>query len=812
MLKSFFTIALRNLVKSPGLSGIKVISLCIGVCGCMIVFFLARLELSFDKHHTKSDNIYRIYSRFSGDYEGNNRGVPLPFPSLFSDRATGVDAVSQVLTYNWNVSVDNNGTQTKFPSPNKIAFVDDNYFKVFPDYRWISGEPNALRNPYSVVLTESKAKIYFGDKDASNAVGKSLTYSDSLHVTVAGIIADPAYHTDFDFTDFISLPTARITWVIGKEDFERWGNINSSWMCMIRLTDGTPTSKIEEILTSLAKEKDERDAQAIGQKITTFTNFSLQPISDIHFNTEVGTWDEGRSTTSAGTIEALGAFALMLLIVAVINFVNLETAQSLLRAREVGLRKLMGGTRWSLVTFFVAESFVITFIAVALSVPLAQLCIIFFSEFLPKELSVDLLDPVVPMFIVGLTAFVSIISGAYPALVLSSYQPVVALRGNRNNDRSGSAFIRKILTVFQFTFSQALIAGAMIIGLQISWMLDKDLGFSREAVVTIQPPWWEKSVKRGMLKNELEQLSEVDMVSQNARPPSAGGSSSASMVYNNGQEDIAMTVYFSGGDTAYIRMFGLQLVAGRNVQPVDSLMEVIVNEMYCERLGLEPIDMIGKDISSLNRKKRYHVVGVVKDFHHVSLHKTLEPWYYASQGNSYFISARLAKGTDYVAGLDKIKAASKKIYGDSEAQITFLDDAIQKFYENEKRISKLANTATALAIFISCLGLLGLASFTAIQRTKEIGIRKVLGASVTGIVTLLSREFILLVIVSLVIATPIAWYSGNQWLDTFPYRMNITIWLFLGAGAISVVIALITVGFQAVKAAVVNPVESLRYE
>lgn len=810
MLRNYIVIALRNLVKSAGLSSIKIAGLSIGICGCIIVLLLAKLELSFDRFHTKSDNIYRVYTRFTGVFEGANHAVPLAFPAAFRERATGVEAVSQIITNNYDVTIQEGGTERKFPQPNPLAFIDSSYFKVFPDHRWLVGNVSVINDPYTVVLTESKARTYFKNPDLSEIVGKRIIYRDSLETTVGGIIADPPGKTDFNFTDLISHSTIRSSWLKDDYDFEDWGSVSSTWLCMIRLADGTPPARVDELLKAMSQERDERSARP-GQKTTTFTRFTLQPLSDIHFNTELGTWDSGRPGTSMSTIQGLTAIAVLLLLVAVINFVNLETAQAMRRSREVGLRKVMGGTRAALIAFFFMESFVITFIAVVLALPLAKLSMMFFSEFLPNDLSIDPADPLVWVIVLGLTVIVALLSGIYPALVLSSYQPVVALRASHTTDRSGSRFLRKILTIFQFTFSQALIAGAMIIGLQIAWMMNKDLGFNRDAVVTINAPWWEKAEKRKLLVNELVKLSAVDLVSQNSRPPVANGYNSTTIVYNNGKEEIPMNAYSNMGDTTYLRLFQLKLVAGRNIQPVDSLMEMLVNETYCRKLGISPIDMVGKDVKT-GSGTVYHVVGVLKDFHHASLHKQIEAWYYIHRTNAGTISVRLAKGADLRESMEELKQAGKTVYGDTEITIRFMDEIVQKFYENERKISKLANTATGLAIFISCLGLLGLASFTAIQRTKEIGIRKVLGASVTGIVALLSREFILLVIISFVAAVPLAWYAATRWLDTFPYHIDLAVWIFLAAGAISVVVALVTVGFQAVKAAVVNPVESLRYE
>jgi ABC-type antimicrobial peptide transport system permease subunit len=581
-------------------------------------------------------------------------------------------------------------------------------------------------------------------------------------------------------------------------------------MCFIRLSKNTSIDGINDLLKVMSKESDDK-SDVKGPPRTTFTLYKTQPLSDIHFNTKFGTWDEGRPAASLPTIEALAAIAALLLVIAVINFVNLETAQALRRTREVGLRKVMGGTRAGLLLHFISEGFVITSIAVLLSIPLSKLAITAFHEFLPTKLTLDILNPTFLLFTGALIIIIPLLSGTYPALALSSFQPVDALRMKAKSGGSNSGFLRKTLTVVQFTFSQALIAAALIVSLQITWMINKDLGFSREAVVTIEPPYWEKASKRVAFRHELEQLSAIAVVNQSSRPPAFNGSSTTTLHYYSGKEDIPNSVHYNDGDTSYLSLFKLKLVAGRNVMPVDSLGEILVNEAYCAKINVSPIDMIGKDLKRGNGKK-YVVAGVLRDFHHSSLHTTIEPWYFEYEANSHLFSLKLASIADPQEAIAQIKNAWSKIYPDVPAEVSFLDDTVRKFYEQESRVAILANTATALAIFISCLGLFGLASFTAIQRTKEIGIRKVLGASVNGIMALLSREFILLIGLSFLFAVPIAWYAGRQWLSGFAYSMHLTVWIFLVAGAASILIAIITVGFQAVKAAIRNPVESLRYE
>ncbi|HTH56041.1 MAG TPA: ABC transporter permease [Cyclobacteriaceae bacterium] len=811
MNKFSFTIAMRNILRRPLFSFIKIAGLSVGVSGCVIVFLMTSLELSFDKFHPDGDKIHRVISTFSGVWEGSNPAVPLPLPDALRDRVHGVEAVSQMLTDNLNVEVPEGGSNKKFVKPNLTAYVDHHYFEVFQAYRWVIGTPKVLDAPNVVAITESKAKTYFGETDLSKVIGKRLIYRDSLEANVVGIIADQRERTDFNFTDFISLSTLKTARWKDNYNFEEWGDINSAWQCFIRLSNGTAVSSIDELLKAMSKESDAK-SDVKGPPRTTFTLFKTQPLGDIHFNNKLGTWDDGRPVASLPMIEALAAIAALLLVIAVINFVNLETAQALRRAREVGLRKVMGGTRAGLLLHFISEGFLITSIAVLLSIPLSKLAITAFSEFLPSELTLSFSDVKFVLFLIGLLVIIPLLSGTYPALALSSFQPVDALRMKGTMSGSSSAFLRKTLTVVQFSFSQALIAAALIVSLQISWMINKDLGFTREAIVTMETPYWDKVSKRVAFRHELEQLSAVAAINQSSRPPTFHGSNTTTLhYYNDKKEDLPTSVHFNAGDTSYVSLFGLKLVAGRNVTPVDSLGEILVNEAYCAKLNIAPIDMIGKDVKRGSGKK-YVVAGVLKDFHHASLHSVIQPWFFEYESNYFLFSLKLANTTNTPDAIDQIKKAWSKIYPDMPPNISFLDDTVRKFYEAERRVAVLANTATALAIFISCLGLFGLASFTAIQRTKEIGIRKVLGASVNGIMALLSREFLLLIGLSFLFAVPIAWYAGRQWLSGFAYSMPLSVWIFLMAGALSIVIALLTVGFQAIKAAIRNPVESLRYE
>ncbi len=817
MLKNYFSIALRNLVNNPMHSAIKVAGLAVGVAGCLVIFLIAQYELSFDTFQHDRESIFRIYSHFKGLQEGLNRGVPNVLPQKVRDEFTGLQSVTTFLTWSTNVMVeDSTREKRKIENQNDIIITDPDYFDVFNMYQWLAGSPKVLQAPFSVVLTESKAKKYFGRGDLEKIIGRKIIYRDSLEVTLAGVVKDIPDRTDFYFTDFISFSTVQRSWLKNNHDFENWGSTNSSTQCFIKLAKGTTPEKIADQMPLLTKAyMDKSTDSGKGQPPESPPSYELQPLSDMHFNTTIGIFDNSRGPVSLPTLETLMVIAVLLLLMAAVNFINLETAQALRRAREVGVRKVMGGTRASLIFQFLAESLSLTTIAVLTALALCYLIFKFFGEFIPEGLKFTLADPFLWIF-VGITVVVAtILSGLYPAFILSSYQPAVVLKNQLNSRQSRAAYMRKVLTVFQFSFSQVLIVATLIIGWQINFMLDKDMGFTKDAIVSFNTPWWEKASKRSALKNELDQLSEVSAISQYARAPVSNGWSTTTATFNNGKEDIKHTVHIKSGDTTYLTLFDLKLVAGRNVQPYDSIHELLINETYCQKLGVEPIDMVGQTLV-MGRDQKFTVAGILKDFHFQSLHHTIEPMYYKYETNRSGFSLKLATAGQPLENLDKtlekITRLLSKMYPDQKIDFVFLDQTVEQFYRAEKRTAKLTNTAMGLAIFISCLGLFGLASYTSLQRTKEIGIRKVLGATVNNIVALLSKEFLVLVFLAFVIATPLAWFAATKWLSDFAYHVDLSAWVFLLSGALSVLIAFLTVGLQAMKAAVRNPVDSLRYE
>jgi putative ABC transport system permease protein len=810
MIKNYFNIAIRTLIKNPLFSFIKISGLTVGVCGCIVIFLVARFELSFDKFQPDGDRIYRVYSEFTGTFKGFNSGVPTPLPLTIKQEFTGLDAVTHFHTYDGKVETNHTSTGIQKFDESDLMIAAPDYFSVFNHYEWLAGTVNNLNAPFTVAITESKARKYFGIENPEEAMGKPITYSDSLEVIVVGIVKDVNEITDFEFGDFISYSTIEKSWL--KETIsQEWGDTDSGSQCFIKLSKGTPLAHIKGQIPLLVKKRLESLKEPDGP---SDTEFKLQPLSDLHYSLSLGTFDGGRPTANLNTLYALIITALLLLCIAAINFINLETAQTARRSKEVGLRKTMGGTQAGLVKHFLLESSILVAISLLFALPLAELSIAYFNEFLPKGVALNLMDSSTIIFLLITLIVVVLLSGLYPAFVLSSCQPAQALKTQLASGRNaGSAFLRKVLTVFQFSFSQALIIATLIVGWQINFMFNKGMGFEKDAIVTFKAPWWVEGNRSEVFQNELQQLAEVALVTRHNLTPASSNSHSSDLTLLEGETERPLNLQRRTGDTTYLSFYKIPLIAGRMVQASDSAREYLVNEAYCNKMGYAPHEMVGKTIKG-EKKKNFVIVGVMRDFNFRSLHHAVEPLFFAYNKNEKGFSIRLNSTAEggMASAIERIKAAWAKIYPEVDFTYTFLDDQIKKLYESEKRVSKLASTATGLTIFISCLGLFGLATFTTLQRTKEIGIRKVLGASVTGIVSLLSGEFLLLVVIAFSVACPIAWYGATQWLTTFAYRIDLGWEVFALAIFSSLLIAFVTVGFQAIRAAMANPVESLRSE
>lgn len=809
MFRNFLTIAWRSLLRNKLHSFINVTGLAIGVAACMVIFLIVDFELSFNKEHQGYERIYRIHSSFQGVFSGLNRGAPTAVGQTVRDEFKGVEAVASFQILNSKVEIPNGSEKTNLDQQQKIIVAEPAFFSVFKSYEWIAGSPESLTEPFKVVLTESRAKTYFGTADPLKVIGREVIYRDSLQTTVAGIVKDLPFNTDIDMTDFISYSTIEKSWLKRNIRLNDWQSVNSSSQVFVLLDQTSSTKTLTdqfEILKKRYKEKSTWDVE---------NNFSAQPLSDLHYNNETAIFDYSRSPAHLPTLTVLIVVAGLLLIIGAINFINLETAQAVRRAKEVGVRKTLGSSRTALISQFLYQSFIITVIAVVLALPLTELALQTFSDFVPAGVVLSLKE--VAPFLLCVILGIGLLAGLYPAFIMSSFLPAVALKNQAHatSGTSRSAFMRKSLIVFQFAIAQLLIIGALAVGWQINYMLNKDIGFKKDAVIYLYTPWQENSSKIAVFKNELSQVPQIADMSLSDSPPSENGWSSNTVEYKPEKGEIVkVNAFRKFGDPDYIGFYDIKLVGGRNLRPTDSLREFLINKTLMTQLGFSsPEQAIDKTIWYSDRE--YPIVGVVEDFHIQSLHKKVEPVIMGNDVEFSCFNIKLATGNgtdEFKAGIAKIEEAWKKVYPNEKFSYEFLDETLKNFYQSEQRVARLVKTAMTMAIFISCLGLFGLASFTTTQRMKEISIRKVLGSTVSGIVVMLSKDFIYLILIAFVIATPVAWFAVNRWLSGFAYHMDVSIWLFVVTVLAGVAIAIVTVGYQTLKAANSNPVNSLRNE
>ncbi|HLG38188.1 MAG TPA: FtsX-like permease family protein, partial [Chitinophagaceae bacterium] len=651
---------------------------------------------------------------------------------------------------------------------------------------------------------------YFPFADLTNAIGKTITYNDTLMATVTGIVKDLDEITDLNYKEFISYSTI-IEQLKRENGWHEWGNVSSSSQFLIKLEKGIDPKKIDEHLKVLRK-KHETEAYLA-------TDHFLQPLTDIHFNSEFDSFGDRHGHKP--TLYGLLAVAAFLLILGCINFINLTTAQGAQRAKEIGIRKTMGSTKAHLIFQFLSETFLLTLVATLLSLALTPWILKIFSAFTPPGLSFNFTDqPGIIGFILALVMIVSLISGFYPALVLSKYKPVTVLKNvaSANTSQSRRVWIRKTLTVSQFVIAQFFIIATLVVGKQIRYSLNKDMGFKKDAIVNFYTPFNYEGTdnRKFVLLEKLKPIPGINQISLAGQPPANSGTNSTTMKFNNGKKEIETTVEVKEADTSYFSLYGMKLAAGRNLAASDTVKEYVINETYARFLGYKnPSKIVGEFVDRSGKK--IPIVGVISDFNSKSVHSPIAPLAFTCQQKYHdFFHLSLAEAkanTDqWKTTIAKVESAWKEVYPEEDFNYTFFDESIAKFYKKEQQTASLLNWSAGLAIFISCLGLLGLVIYTTTQRTKEIGVRKVLGASVTQIVSLLSKDFLLLVIAGFVIAAPLAWWAMNRWLEDFAYRTSISWWVFAASGLAMVAIALLTLSIQTIRSAIANPVSSLRTE
>jgi putative ABC transport system permease protein len=813
MFKNYLVVAFRNFWRKKAFSLINIAGLAIGISAALVIYLIVHYEFSFEKFQKDRERTYRVVTNMHfPDQDFKNSGAPGPLPAVMRSEIPGIEKS----TVFWEsgskkISIPSNvENKSDLKRQDNIIYADEHYFRFF-NYQWLAGSPdNSLTDPNKVVLTESRARIYFPYADITNAIGKTIIYDDTVKATVTGIVKDLDEITDFTFKEFISLST--FSEQLKKENaWGEWGSVSSSSQFFVKLRKDIDTAQINNQLVALRK-KHEKNA-------FLSTEHFLQPLNDIHFNSDFDAFDHRQAHKP--TLYGLLAVAAFLLILGCINFINLTTAQASQRAKEIGIRKTMGSSKRQLVFQFLSETVLLTSLATILSALLTPWLLKIFSAYTPEGLHFDLLNqPDVFVFIITLILVVSMLSGFYPAMILSGYKPVLVLKNlaYANTAQSRRLWIRKTLTVLQFVIAQFFIIATMVVGKQIRFSLNKDMGFKKDAIVTFRVPYnyQHPDNKQFVLQQKLKSIPGIQKLSLAGAPPAYQGISISTMKFNNKGKEIESTVEVKEADTAYFDLYKMKLVAGRNLQQSDTVKEYVINETYAKLLGSKnPADIVGQLID--RGDKKIPIVGVLADIHTKSLHTSIQPlaFYSEAKEHSTFHIALPQKGgnTDsWKKTIAAIGSAWKEVYPDEDFNYEFFDESIAKFYKKEQDTARLLNWSTGLAIFISCLGLLGLVIYTTTQRTKEIGVRKVLGASVTQIVSLLSKDFIQLVLIAFVIAAPVAWWAMYKWLEDFAYRTTISWWIFGLSGIAMIIVALMTLSIQTIKSATANPVKSLRTE
>jgi len=808
MLKTYFRIAWRTLAHHKVYTFINVLGLTLGICACLAIWTIVRYEFSFDRHQPDRQRIYRIITAERFSKQESETIVPAiipPLPAAVKAEIPGIEAIAPYhILFDAKAVVPVQGAAPASFQATPIV-ADAQYFRIMP-YTWLAGSSQtALQEPFRVVLTERKARQYFGVASPGDWMGRELVYNDSVRVRVSGIIKDQEKHTDFPFMEFISLSSADHGFLHSSLELDRdtWKGVPYSSRVLLKLSRQANTTAVTSAITTLYDKKWHAGTMRA----------MLQPLSDVHF-TNSGS-DTTVRTAHLPTLYALMSVALFILALAMINYINLATAQSLTRDKEIGIRKVLGSNRRGIMFQFLLETLLLTMVAATLAALMVNPVLQSFRDFIPAAIRFDPLSSGILVFMLGIVAVTTLLAGIYPAGVLASYLPVLTLKGSGTWKGGGKWLLRKGLTLFQFTISLGFIIGTLVIGRQIHFMLTQDLGFKSDASIEFSTNEGRDSLLRvKQLEANIRALPGIKAVARENMPPMGLDRGIFTIEYKPAFGNEKVPVEALKADEYFIPLYDIRLLAGRNLLPSDTLKEVVINERLSKLLGFKtPAQAIGQSIYTWN--KYCPIVGVVADFHHASFHEAIRPMLItglACTDIAVKLDTKNKSAEETKALLARIEKVWAEFYPHTPFEYTFLDDSLAQLYQKERTMAWLMNIATAISIFVSCIGLFGLTMFTTQKRTREIGIRKVLGAGVKNIVAMLSRDFIILVMLALLIASPIAWLFMQKWLQDYAYRISVGVDIFLLAGILLLAITLATISLQAIKAAMVNPVKSLRTE
>ncbi len=794
MFKNYIKIAWRNLKKRKVFSFINIIGLSLGFgCGILIFLFVNH-HLQFDNFHENSDRIYRIVTEEHRDNVEYETAVPPGFANAFrTDYDFGEKVANVFLREDWQINGLDNNVSKRFR--HDIAFAEPDFFDIFnfPLVEELSNR--TLTEPNTAYVTQSFAKRVFGEE---NPLGNNFMLENAETIQVIGILRDLPENTMINREVFVSFKTLK-----SYDEFVSggtWNGINGSLRCFALLHPNQDITHIEKTLVQLVT-KHRPTSKNVHR-------YKLQPLHDIHFNNNY-------DGINVSLLWIFGLIGIFLITVACINFINISTAQAFSRSKEIGIRKVLGSFKQHLFWQFISETFIISFFAMVLGVLIAIFALPSFNELFELELSIQsLLTIKFISFVLGLLICVSLFAGSYPGILLARILPTLALKGKLTEKDTGGKLTRKILVTTQFVISIVLIVATVVIGKQINYAVNADLGFTKDAIVMVDIPEDLEHIKIEGLKERISQLGGVENITACLASPGAGYNNwGTGIKYHNRPEYEEFGISAKMADKDYINTFGLELVAGRNFYVSDSITEVVVNEKVAQKLGLASSEeLVGKQVELSGGFIKATITGVIANFHDQNFHQDISPVFIAPQTNAYSEFAIKINGKNASNTLAAIEQRWKEVFPKYIYEFSFLDQRVAEQYQEEQRFLSLSTLFSGLAIFISCLGLYGLISFFVAQKTKEIGIRKVLGGKISDILLLFTQDFFKLIFIAGVVASPLAWYFMNNWLENYQYRITIDWWVFAMAIGGITIITLITISYQAVKAATANPIKSLRTE
>ena len=797
MLKSYFSIALRNLRRNKTYASINVMGLALSMSCGILLFTLVKYHSSFDNFHTDSDRIYRLVTEQHRDIISYTSSVPSPLGKAIRNDYTFGEKIARVQTFDEQLITIQQGNETKkIKEEEGVAFVETEFFDIF-NYPLLQGDKKTvLTEPYTAIITENIAKKYFGN---DNPINKVFRVDNRLDFKVTGILKNFPVNTDLKTEIYLSYNSLKAynEWLASDD---AWGGITSSTQCFIKLAKGVTSAQVEKALPAYVTK--------YRPKSKNVHVYKLQPLADMHFNPDYNGVMEKRN------LWVLALIGIFLLVTACVNFINLATAQALKRSKEVGVRKVLGSARKSIFWQFIAETGVITIAACVFAIGLSLLALPYVNDWFESQMSISFISNwQLPVFIIGLIILVTFLAGAYPGLILAGFKPVQALKGKISQQQIGGFNTRRTLIVTQFAISQVLIIGMIVIASQMRYAKQSDLGFRKDAIVMVTMGTGSKLPAMKTMQERFLKIPGVEKVSLCFSAPASGSNWTNTPIFDTRTETEGFNVNVKSSDDQYVPTFDLQLVAGRNLLPSDSVKEMLVNEAFVRKLNLtSPDQVIGKRLALNGGKITGPIVGVLKDFHDRSFHEDISA-VCVTQINynyeQYAVKINMASPKTTIAALGKIWSAT---HPNDLFEYKFLDERIASFYKTEDLMLNLVRAFSIIAIFIGCLGLYGLVSFMVSQRTKEIGIRKVLGGTMADVLWIFGKEFLRLILIALVIAAPVAWWGMHTWLQDFKFRITISPLFFVWTILLTAGIVLITCGYKAFKASTANPVKALRSE